>query len=75
MARKPVRDTRGTQKGPQQHAEGQHGEKTHERFIERLQEGPHDESPDRTREHDRDLARHSHRGDDQRRPPGGPREK
>jgi hypothetical protein len=25
--------------GPQQHAEGQHGEKTHQRFIEILQEG------------------------------------
>jgi hypothetical protein len=25
--------------GPQQHAEGQHGEKTHKRFIETLQEG------------------------------------
>jgi hypothetical protein len=25
--------------GPQQHAEGQHGEKTHRRFIETLQEG------------------------------------
>ena len=27
---------KGQQKGPQQHAEGQHGEKTHERFIERI---------------------------------------
>jgi hypothetical protein len=25
--------------GPQRHAEGQHGEKTHRRFIEQLQEG------------------------------------
>lgn len=25
--------------GPQRHAEGQHGEKTHRRFIEMLQEG------------------------------------
>lgn len=27
------------QPGPQQHAEGQHGEKTHRRFVEQLQEG------------------------------------
>jgi len=25
--------------GPQRHAEGQHGERTHRRFIEQLQEG------------------------------------
>lgn len=43
MARKPARDRRGTQKGPQQHAEGQHGDKTHERFIERLHEGEREE--------------------------------
>jgi hypothetical protein len=27
---------KGQQKGPQNHAEGQHGEKTHEEFIEEL---------------------------------------
>ena len=27
------------QPGPQRHAEGQHGEKTHRRFIEQLSEG------------------------------------
>lgn len=27
------------QPGPQQHAEGMHGERTHARFIEQLQEG------------------------------------
>ena len=27
------------QPGPQKHAEGQHGEKTHRRFVEQLQEG------------------------------------
>lgn len=31
------RETRDT--GPQRHAEGQHGEKTHRRLIEELQEG------------------------------------
>ncbi len=29
---------KGQQKGPQQHAEGQHGEKTHERFREQIHE-------------------------------------
>jgi hypothetical protein len=30
-------DTRdGQQKGPQQHAEGQHGEKTHSHFLEQI---------------------------------------
>ena len=32
------KDAGGHQKGPQQHAEGQHGEKTHERFLEQLAE-------------------------------------
>lgn len=32
------------QKGPQKHAEGQHGEKTHARFQEQLREGPSGES-------------------------------
>lgn len=31
--------THGDQKGPQQHAEGQQGEKTHRRFTEQLNEG------------------------------------
>ncbi len=29
----------GQQKGPQTHAEGQHGDKAHSRFIEQLHEG------------------------------------
>ena len=28
----------GHQKGPQKHAEGQHGEKTHARFLEQIQQ-------------------------------------
>lgn len=28
----------GRQKGPQQHAEGQHGERTHRRFLEQIAE-------------------------------------
>jgi hypothetical protein len=31
------------QKGPQQHAEGQHGEKTHQSFIEGLHQSQRDE--------------------------------
>ena len=30
---------KGRQPGPQQHAEGMHGERTHKRFIEGLHEG------------------------------------
>jgi hypothetical protein len=29
----------GVQKGPQDHAEGQHGSKTHSKFLEQLQSG------------------------------------
>jgi len=55
---------RGRQKGPQQHAEGQHGEKTHERFIEQIHESVEsDEERQRDGEsyeseaHDRDGER------------------
>lgn len=34
----------GRQKGPQEHAEGQHGEKAHQRFLEQLHEGESRES-------------------------------
>jgi hypothetical protein len=55
---------RGRQKGPQQHAEGQHGEKTHERFIEQIHSAM-DPDEDRQRDgesyeseaHDRDGER------------------
>ena len=33
-------DDRGKMKGATQHAEGQHGERTHQRFIEQLHESP-----------------------------------
>jgi hypothetical protein len=40
----------GRQKGPQDHAEGQHGSKTHSRFLEQLHEnlpeGTSDDSAD-----------------------------
>ena len=49
---------RGRQKGPQRHAEGQHGEKAHRRFVEQLQEGeshePRDEKAERQRAHRQD---------------------
>jgi hypothetical protein len=45
-----------SQKGPQVHAEGQHGSKTHSRFIEQLHEGEHRESREDRAQHDRDLA-------------------
>jgi hypothetical protein len=45
-----------SQKGPQVHAEGQHGEKTHARFMEQLHEGEHRESRADRAQHDRDLA-------------------
>lgn len=46
--------SRPEQKGPQAHAEGQHGEKTHARFIEQLHEGKHRESREDRVEHDRE---------------------
>jgi hypothetical protein len=40
---------KGRQKGPQQHAEGQHGDKTHERFIEQIHQSL---DPDEERQRD-----------------------
>ena len=36
----------GRQKGSQEHAEGQHGDKTHSRFLEELHSGTSDDSAD-----------------------------
>ena len=36
--------TKPDQKGPQEHAEGQHGDRTHERFQEQIHETPREES-------------------------------
>ena len=49
-------DPRGKQKGPQAHAEGQHGEKAHSRFLEEIQAS----SPDRDdgARGDEDARRH-----------------
>jgi hypothetical protein len=35
---------KGEQKGPAAHAEGQHGDKTHARFLQELHSGPHEET-------------------------------
>jgi hypothetical protein len=43
------RKGKGQQQGPQQHAEGQHGQKTHERFIEQIHEAM---DPDEERQRD-----------------------
>ena len=54
-------DPRGKQKGAQAHAEGQHGEKTHERFLEEIHADGRPEREDveqrdreRSTEHPRD---------------------
>lgn len=39
-------DPRGKQKGAQQHAEGQHGARTHERMLEELQSAGAEERAD-----------------------------
>ena len=49
-------DPRGKQKGPQQHAEGQHGERTHERFLEEIHAaGAEDRDDVEQRDHERAL--------------------
>ena len=45
-----------SQKGPQLHGEGQHGKKTHSRFVEQLHEGEHRESQADRAQHDRDSG-------------------
>jgi hypothetical protein len=42
----------GHQKGPQEHAEGQHGSKAHSRFLEQL----HDGLPDAISDDDADAT-------------------
>jgi hypothetical protein len=43
-------ERKGQQKGPQQHAEGQHGEKTHERFIEQIHKAMDPDDEERQRD-------------------------
>jgi hypothetical protein len=40
----------GDQKGPQDHAEGDHGRKTRKRIIQQLRSGPHEQNAERERE-------------------------
>ncbi|MFL5577885.1 MAG: hypothetical protein ACJ79S_18170 [Gemmatimonadaceae bacterium] len=44
------------QKGPQRHAEGQHGPKTYQRFLDQLHEGPHEEPVEERAERARHRA-------------------
>jgi hypothetical protein len=41
-----MQNREGVQKGPQDHAEGQHGSKTHSKFIEQLHTGNGDATAD-----------------------------
>ena len=56
-----MQNKEGIQKGPQDHAEGQHGSKTHEKFLEQLHSGnsanitPQSDPTD----HRKHLARHN----------------
>ena len=50
------RDRRKRQKGPQTHAEGQHGSKTHARFIEQLHQGQHQDPTEERVERNRKKA-------------------
>jgi hypothetical protein len=45
----------GRQKGPQQHAEGQHGEKAHSRFLEQIHQ-PMDRDEERESNGDGDES-------------------
>jgi hypothetical protein len=47
-------DQKGNQQGPQQHAEGQQGEKTRRRFQEQLHSGEHHETAHREAKHPND---------------------
>ena len=51
----------GVQKGPQDHAEGQHGSKTHSKFIEQLQtgNGAPTENTDHGPDHRKNPAHHN----------------
>ena len=53
---------RGKQKGPQRHAEGQHGEKAHQRFIEQLHVGTSHEPRE-----EKEKSREQHRQDGEHR--------
>ena len=54
----------GKQKGAQQHAEGQHGEKAHARFLEQIQQPLHRDDDEQS---ENDGASESRGDDGQRR--------
>ena len=54
----------GHQKGPQQHAEGQHGEKAHARFVEQIHQPMHRDEDEPS---ENDGASENSRDDRQRR--------
>ena len=56
-----MQNREGIQKGPQDHAEGQHGSKTHGKFLEQLHSGSNRGSTPETEpvEHPKHLARHN----------------
>jgi hypothetical protein len=51
MSEESMETRDGHQKGPQQHAEGQHGEKAHSRFLEQIHQPTHRDE-DEPSEHD-----------------------
>ena len=55
----------GQQKGPQGHAEGQHGERTHARFLEQIQQ-PMNRREDASASNASDSDEERHRSDEER---------
>jgi hypothetical protein len=56
----------GQQKGPQEHAEGQHGERTHERFLEQIHQ-PMDRDADEVADRQQNDDTSENGGDDRKR--------
>ena len=58
-----MQNREGIQKGPQDHAEGQHGSKTHSKFLEQLHSGNNANPAPSTQsdpiDHRKHLARHN----------------
>ena len=57
----------GHQKGPQKHAEGQHGEKTHSRFLEQIHQPMHREDDESENGGENESSNQSSGDDRQRR--------
>ena len=56
-----MQNKEGIQKGPQDHAEGQHGSKTHSKFLEQLHSGSSTNTTPQSDQldHPKHLARHN----------------